>query len=121
MSRIQGLVDQLYIPDHSETKEIEHTWFWMDTLCVPVDPAHKTYGISMIRKMGEIYKSANHVLVLDSSIQAIPRSAHVFDKIVALFLSNWNRRLWTLQEGLFAKSLYFQFGGNMLQIKDLHP
>jgi hypothetical protein len=71
--------------------------------------------------MKDIYKSADRVLVLDSLIQEVPRSADITKKSIRLYLSNWHHRLWTLQEGLFASSLFFQFKDGAQTQSDLHP
>lgn len=79
----------------------------MDTLCVPVkdDEARK----QAIRKMRNIYERVDRVLVLDSWTQALPRSADIIEKACRLYLSNWQSRLWTLQEGVLAHDLFIQF------------
>lgn len=79
----------------------------MDTLCVPVkdDEARK----QAIRKMRNIYELADRVLVLDSWTQALSRSADIIEKACRLYLSNWQSRLWTLQESVLAHGLFIQF------------
>ena len=81
--------------------------FWMDTFCVPVkdDTARKL----AIQEMRDIYQSADRTLVLDSWVRALPRSADVVEKATRLNLSNWQNRLWTLQEGILAHNLFIQF------------
>lgn len=72
-----------------------------------------------IRNMRNIYRSAARVLVLDSFIQAIPRSVDVTEKYVRIWISNWHRRLWTLQEGLLGQALLFQFKDGAVTICDM--
>jgi hypothetical protein len=83
--------------------------FWMDTLCVPVPDEHKAYRKKSIAHMSAIYHEADIVLVLDSWLQEIPRSVNITEKAIRMYLANWQRRLWTLQEGILAKKLYIQF------------
>src|SRR5271154_1958401 len=83
--------------------------FWIDTLCVPVQQEYKEYRNQAIRQMAYIYKQARSVLVLDSWLQEICHSHDIVEKMVRLYLCGWLRRLWTMQEGLLAKNLYFQF------------
>lgn len=80
--------------------------FWIDTLCVPIkdDEARK----QAISKMRNIYESADRVL-LDSWVQGLPLSADIIEKGSRHYLSNWQNRLWTLQEGVLAHSLFIQF------------
>lgn len=58
--------------------------------------------------MAEIYRRADRVLVLDSFILTLPRSADIVEKYVRIHLSPWHHRLWTLQEGQLARRLFFQ-------------
>lgn len=101
--------------------------FWIDTLCCPVfknAPAENTVAMSRIR---EVYENADHVLVLDKALspfkssvsreaageEALSKSAETCLRILT---STWTRRLWTLQEGVLAKSLYFQFQDGLVNL-----
>jgi hypothetical protein len=104
--------------DNSRTNaDTELAGFWVDTLCVPVEP--KDLRDDQIGKMRHIYKDASCVLVLDRWVQAVATTADVSNKFARLWLSNWQHRLWTCQEGVFARSLYFQFGDGQKQLFDL--
>jgi hypothetical protein len=92
--------------------------FWMDTLCVPVPDEHKAYRKKSIAHMSAIYQEADIVLVLDSWLQEIPRSVNITEKAIRMYLANWQRRLWTLQEGILAKKLYIQFNDAAQNIDD---
>jgi hypothetical protein len=91
--------------------------FWIDTLCVPVGEKNHYPGgdtkrdlrKEAIRQMAEIYRQGDRVLVLDSFILTLPRSADVVDKYLRIHLSTWHHRLWTMQEGQLASRLFFQF------------
>lgn len=127
LSRLQKLVDQLNaIPAALDAKNIfkfigpnngpskdydskEPVGFWMDTLCVPVRKEDYEYRKITIAKMKTIYEEAYRVLILDSWVQEIPSTSTIEEKASRLFLSNWQRRLWTCQEGVLAQALYFQF------------
>ena len=91
--------------------------FWVDTLCVPVEP--NDLRIDQIGKMRHIYKDASVVLMLDRWVQEVATTADITDKFVRLWLSNWQHRLWTCQEGVFARSLYFQFSDGQQRLFDL--
>ncbi|KIJ36887.1 hypothetical protein M422DRAFT_260755 [Sphaerobolus stellatus SS14] len=93
--------------------------FWMDTLCVPVRKEDYKHRISQIHKMHDIYSSASCVLTVDRWIQEIPTSASIIEKSSRLYLCNWQRRLWTCQEGVLASTLYFQFCDGQQRIVDL--
>lgn len=124
LTRLQNLVDRLYTEKHESYRgtldraENQVGLFWVDTLCVPL---HKAYRLDAIRMMKDIYQLSDRVLVLDSFVQEVPRSANITEKSVRLYLSNWHHRLWTLQEGLYAQSLFFQFKDGAQTIKDMHP
>lgn len=81
----------------------------MDTLCVPAQKADKQYREKAIRNMANVYRKADRVLVLDSWIQGASRVDHINERSARIFMSNWQRRLWTLQERMLAEVLYFQY------------
>jgi hypothetical protein len=80
--------------------------FWIDSLCIPRDNATRKLAISM---MAEIYKSAHTTVVLDSRIKRCNADLSLETKIVALSLSTWQERLWTLQESSLSKHVTFAF------------
>jgi len=83
--------------------------FWMDTLCVPVQKSDRPFRDMAIRNMAIVYGKADRVLVVDSWIQKGSRTDHITERSARIFMSNWQRRLWTLQERILAKQLYFQY------------
>jgi Heterokaryon incompatibility protein (HET) len=94
--------------------------FWMDTLCVPVEPQHKEHRQTAIRRMRDTYARAKKVLVLDSEIQSGSREAQFLECSARIFTSSWLRRLWTLQEGVFANDICFQFRDGPRSLSSLH-
>lgn len=99
--------------DGDKTKGI--LLFWIDTLCVPPDPViqdeevlnAQEVAISFMRKT---YEDAQAVLVLDSWLLSHSiRQDSPTETLMRIVSSNWNTRLWTLQEGALAKNLLFQF------------
>ncbi|GAM40005.1 hypothetical protein TCE0_034r12015 [Talaromyces pinophilus] len=141
LSRIQALVDELDStarPDQPQNRVFgpkvlsesgspvdRSVGFWMDTLCILSDerskekPGYRDIRDSSISNMRNIYKGAHRVLVLDKWIQEVNRSADVIEKVSRLYLSNWQHRLWTLQEGVLAQNLFFQFKDGQLELDDL--
>jgi hypothetical protein len=74
-----------------------------------------------VKKLGLVYERAEHVLVLDASLMSYNfRNLDVAEQIVRVFTSSWTRRLWTLQEGAIARSLYFQFANQSLSSRALN-
>lgn len=87
--------------------------FWMDTICVPPDGTgqHEAQDLAM-QSMRQTYENAAAVLVLDSWLLKSPGSGRSdAEKLMRIYCSLWNSRLWTFQEGFLAKQLYFQFAG----------
>lgn len=94
-------------------------YFWLDTLCVPVGDALELKQLRhlCIRKMASIYKGASAALVLSSTIRRVA-SDNTIESSLALCLSNWNRRLWTLQEGMLAEKILLQFSDRAVNYDD---
>ncbi|KAJ7508999.1 hypothetical protein B0H11DRAFT_1703297 [Mycena galericulata] len=89
--------------------------FWMDTLCIPVADKYHDVRKMAIRQMRQIYRHAGGVLVLDAGLQNLSRSSTNEEKAIGLYMSSWLHRLWTFQEGMFAKKLFFQLEDGPLQ------
>jgi hypothetical protein len=89
--------------------------FWIDTLCCPaIDGPGKRLAIS---KLVNVYRGAKHVLVLDVSLTSYSSAPmSLSEKLLRIFTSPWMRRLWTLQEGALASSLYFQFADQAISL-----
>ncbi|KAK4185118.1 hypothetical protein QBC35DRAFT_465879 [Podospora australis] len=116
-----------------EEKDIKYR-LWIDTLCVPVAPKdtdedplpevmaerRRIYHLALGR-MAEVYQSAAHVLVLDQTLSFFPaEDVHPATALLRIFASSqWMRRLWCLQEGVFAQSLYFQFADKPVHAESL--
>lgn len=103
--------EELYATVEAEVREPTYAanGLWMDTVCVPAQKADKAYREMAIRNMANVYRKADRVLVVDSWIQGASRVDHINKRSARIFMSNWQRRLWTLQERFFAKNLYFQY------------
>jgi hypothetical protein len=136
LSRIQQIVDNLYSSPHEEqcrfrifgpSKHLDFDLdpdskpmgFWMDTLCVPVQDENRSYRVKAIRNMKTIYENAHRVIVLDSWIEQTIHHAHLSEIAARLFLSNWQHRLWTLQEGVLAQNLFFKFKDGFTTLSEL--
>lgn len=89
---------------------------WLDTLCCPVQP-EEAYKRALVQ-VRRTYEQATHVLVLDTSLQPYDnRSLGEVEKCTRIPTSRWMRRLWTLQEGSFAKQLWFQFQDRAIELR----
>lgn len=95
------------------------TPFWLDTLCVPVGLDHKQARNKAIANMARIYEEATQVLVLSHEITDV--SAQTLDAELILRVSHtpWFRRLWTLQEGVLAQTVWFQLRERAINMTEL--
>ncbi|KAK7470560.1 hypothetical protein VKT23_001984 [Stygiomarasmius scandens] len=100
----------------STSPESSPVAFWMDTLCIPVDPSARTYRKKAIRLLEMTFQEATVVLVLDRELEIVESSAASFLELgLRILCSGWAKRLWTLQEAALASEaqgalvkLYFQ-------------
>ena len=87
--------------------------FWIDTLCVPIEPGLRNKAIVLMKRS---YEEAEKVLVIDNSILNVRLGRYPGEPVWRILCSSWMRRLWTFQEGLFARSLLFQFEGVAIKL-----
>lgn len=90
---------------------------WIDTLCVPLTP--RASRDAAIKAMRTIYEAAEIVLVLDAELLAANSYGTYEEPLMRISSSNWLRRLWTLQEAIFARKLVFQFADKGLDVTPL--
>jgi hypothetical protein len=80
--------------------------FWLDTLCIPVQPQFQEHRDRCIGQMHSIYRMAIGVIVLDPDLQQITNLSKPIEIVARLLASLWRTRLWTYQEGALAHDLY---------------
>ncbi|KAL3426809.1 hypothetical protein PVAG01_00318 [Phlyctema vagabunda] len=98
IGRIQRMVNDLY------PGETESVPFWLDTLCVPLDPETRKLAIS---GMKQVYEQADRVLILDSDLIDAPYDMDIYETVMRVATCTWSTRLWTLQEAMFqSKTIY---------------
>ena len=112
LQEISRLVNQL----PRSTPQNENVPFWIDTLCVPLEPTDlKQLALSRMR---DPYSRAEHVLILDNYLRSVrAEDCDILELFARLSCCNWVRRLWTLQEGRLAKRAWFQFKDKAIEIK----
>lgn len=81
--------------------------FWIDTLCVPLEP--ESVRKKAIMNMHEVYCKSLAVLVLDDGLMQHICPSDTLEILVRVQTSDWSRRLWTYQEAALAPRLHFQF------------
>ena len=80
--------------------------FWIDSLCIPADRETRKLAIA---SMARTYKSASATVILDSQIQRCNYERSLETRLLALSMSKWQERLWTLQESSLSKNLWCLF------------
>lgn len=87
--------------------------FWVDSACIPRNAKWRRKAII---SMGQVYRDAIGVIVLDSTINQASKR----DKDIALCwriaASPWNRRLWTYQESILAPTLLFELKDGLFSL-----
>jgi hypothetical protein len=81
-------------------------FIWIDSLCIPEDKKPRKLAIS---RMAETYGAAHRTNVLDSGIAQCDSRLSLETKMLALSLSTWQERLWTLQESSLSREVEFVF------------
>ena len=116
--RLQRLLDKVKDGGDQDAGQSTGSLYWLDTLCCPsASGPGKTTTLGMMK---QIYENASHVLVLDLSLQAYNlEDMCMLEACVRVFTSPWLRRLWTLQEGAFAKKLLIQFCDRHITVEEI--
>jgi len=112
---ISRMVNQL---PRCSSQQSESVPFWIDTICVPVEPAAmKKLALDKLRYP---YMRAGHVLVLDNYLRTVKAAdCDALELVAHLMCCNWVSRLWTLQEGRLARRVWFQFKDRAVELKAL--
>ncbi|KAF2795501.1 hypothetical protein K505DRAFT_324016 [Melanomma pulvis-pyrius CBS 109.77] len=102
------------------------SWFWMDTLCIPVGDEFADLRTSAINDMATIYVGASQVLVLDAellSLSSVHNSENpqideldALDALARIAFGTWSRRSWTFQEGALGRECVFQLGDTSVNV-----
>ncbi|QGA18769.1 hypothetical protein EYB26_006454 [Talaromyces marneffei] len=103
----------------NEARKDESVLVWIDTLCIPHQRDVRSLAIQRIR---EVYLDAYRTMILDSEMRQVETSSTSNMQLLlrVLYCSGWIRRLWTLQEGLAAKSrLYVLFADKVINISTI--
>jgi len=87
---------------------------WIDTISVPVTKDHKKIAL---RTLGQVYRQAHHVLVIDRHLLQV--GTDLYERQIQLRSSEWIGRLWTFQEGRLARNLCIQFRDEAVPASEL--
>ncbi|KAF7541016.1 hypothetical protein G7054_g940 [Neopestalotiopsis clavispora] len=111
LSRLQTLANKIISPVHKTSD----TPFWIDALGIPIDPELRKIAL---RSLQNIFTQATTVLVLDPTLSTHPFS-QAEEAITSIRYSLWKSRLWTLEEGFYAKKLVFCFCNSLVSLEDI--
>lgn len=110
---IQKLVNSMY-PQRGNIP------FWLDTLSIPTaGTVERELRNTALKNMERVYLNADKVLVIETSLLSVSSRIPDFELVARLAMSAWLRRIWTLQEAVKAKELYFQFSDGMLSLQQI--
>lgn len=94
-------------------------YFWLDTLCIPVHSEDNSYRNKAISRMKGVYSAAEEVLVIDRCLQATSTELPKLELLLRVEISDWMKRLGTLQEAVLAQRLSIQFRDCALPLTEL--
>ncbi|KAH8589607.1 hypothetical protein B0O99DRAFT_725020, partial [Bisporella sp. PMI_857] len=83
--------------------------FWIDTLTIPNGENYRNQRTMAVQTMHHVYLSAKNMIVLDNSLMDQEKGHKYSEAAIKITMSPWMRRLWTLQEAVYSKSIWFVF------------
>ncbi|KAL8743145.1 MAG: hypothetical protein Q9190_004470 [Brigantiaea leucoxantha] len=104
-SKILEEVSKQRTGDSSRAPEL----FWIDTLAIPTKGKFAKQRNQAIGQMHNIYAHANYTIVLDLGLIRVPMGSGYSNPAMRISMCKWMTRLWTLQEAVLSKNLYFCF------------
>lgn len=100
-------------------EEGQTLYFWLDTLCIPVDKTLQNLRDFSIERMHNIYRDSYGVLVLDPDFDRMTMKSPPCEVLTRVAISGWSTRLWTYQEGALPQRLFIRVSDGMIDIGDL--
>lgn len=99
---------------------LDEPLIWIDSLCVPAK--NGLAKRNALTRMARVYGNAAKILVLDSDLLSTSALCSNEEILLRIALSKWMQRLWTLEEGVLARSrLLFQFADHPLPLPAPNP
>ena len=96
-----------------------HELFWIDTLAIPVQKAYTRQRAQAITQMHNIYVNAKYTIVLDLGLMQTTMGPGYSSPAMKITMSKWMTRLWTLQEAVLSKNLFFYFHSQIYSMTNL--
>ena len=88
---------------------------WVDSLCIPRRADLRKKAIS---RMSESYRSSYATVVLDAGIKRCSTQESYQSQLLAVSLSTWQERLWTLSESVLSTRIFFAFDNELKDSKE---
>jgi len=98
----------------NSTLNVYTSYFWIDSLCIPEEKESRAKAIQLI---ASIYSKASVTVVLDEGMQKLNSSVPQDYFLLRLMLSDWNRRLWTLQEGALSTNIHVLTSSGLVSLQ----
>ncbi|KAL8905966.1 MAG: hypothetical protein Q9171_006464 [Xanthocarpia ochracea] len=93
--------------------------FWIDTLAIPAEPEYAKERRKAIKQMHDIYTYAKYTIVLDLSLMRAEAGLGYSSPAMKITMCRWMTRLWTLQEAVLSKNLYYCFKNRLYPMSQL--
>ena len=98
------------------TMEVVGTpYIWVDSLCIPRRDDLRKKAIS---RMSESYRSSYATVVLDAGIKRCSTQESYQAQLLAVSLSTWQERLWTLSESVLSTRIFLAFENELKDSKE---
>ena len=94
-------------------------FFWIDTLAIPAEDEYIDARRKAISQMHHIYTHAKYTIVLDLGLMKTGVRQGYSNPAMRITMCRWMTRLWTLQEAVLSKNLYFCFSDRMFPMAQL--
>ena len=92
-------------------------YFWIDSLMVPIAP--RELRKRAVAQMFDTYSAAQWTIVLDRDLMANKAGSGYLEPAMRITRCDWMKRLWTFQEAVMSKTIYFLFQDGLKDIEDL--
>ena len=118
LNMFSKILEQITIQRASTSTALQEL-FWIDTLAIPVSEKFKTQRTKAISQMHNIYARAQYTIVLDLSLMRVTMGSGYSNPAMKITMSRWMTRLWTLQEAVLSKNLFFNFSDRVFSMNQL--
>ena len=108
--QLQNAVNRLHM-------SISSIPFFIDCLCIPQQLQAKQEAL---QRMNTVYQMATNTLVFAPEVLSQKKETHLFEIATRISNSMRSTRLWTLQEAVLSKNLYFQGDCYQFSAKEIH-